>query len=149
MGFQPNRHTRYLGVIVRDRHVLLIKQRLHGTGHSFWFFPGGGMEPGETEEKCVQREMKEETNLDVKVVGLLLDEPATGIYQRVRTYLCEPVGGEASPGYDPEYGPAEQGVLEVRWFDLRTEADWEPAAANDPITYRYLQLIRAKLGHSG
>jgi 8-oxo-dGTP diphosphatase len=70
-----NRHTRYQGAIVRDHHILVLKQRIFPIGRVCWIFPGGGIEPGETEEECVKREMKEETNLDVEVKRLLLDEP--------------------------------------------------------------------------
>ena len=89
-----SRLIRYQGAIVHDHHILLIKHREHNTGRSYWLFPGGGIEPGETEEDCVQREMKEETNLDVKVKGILLDKPELdegSPYQRLQTYLCKPV----------------------------------------------------------
>jgi 8-oxo-dGTP diphosphatase len=70
-----NRHTRYQGAIVRDDSILLINQCVFPTGRVCWLFPGGGIEPGETEQDCVRREIKEETNLDVRIVSLLLDEP--------------------------------------------------------------------------
>jgi 8-oxo-dGTP diphosphatase len=69
IGKRPlNRYTRYQGAIVRNHSILLIRQRENESGRSYWILPGGGIEPGETEEDCVRREMKEETNLDVRVV---------------------------------------------------------------------------------
>ena len=125
-----NRHTRYQGAIVKDHCILLLKQRIFPSGRIIWLFPGGGLDSGETEEECVQREMKEETNLDVRVVSLLIDEPGNpgDVYRQLKTYLCEPVGGEASPGYDPEYDPEIEaaglhGIPEIKWFDLRSEED--------------------------
>ena len=47
--------TRYPGAIIKDHHILLIKQTEHASGRSYWLIPGGGIEPGETEEACVQR----------------------------------------------------------------------------------------------
>ena len=41
---------------------------------TYWTFPGGGVEEGETLEQAVIREVKEETGLDVKVVRLLFEE---------------------------------------------------------------------------
>jgi hypothetical protein len=67
-------------------------------------------------------------------------------------YLCEPLSGDARAGYDPEYGPEVKaaglhGIIEVRWFDLRSEATWDPALVNDPIVYLPLQRVRKKLGY--
>ncbi len=69
-----NRMTRYQGAIIRDHHILLIRQIEHATGRSYWLLPGGRIEPNETEEGCVQREMLEETGLHVQVLYLLLNE---------------------------------------------------------------------------
>ena len=73
------RITRYQGAIIRDHHILLIQQTEHASGRSYWLLPGGGIEPDETEEDCVQREMWEETGLHVHVQCLLLDEPVAGM----------------------------------------------------------------------
>jgi len=58
-----------VAVIVRRRNSVLLGRRLgvtHGTGH--WQFPGGHLEPFETVEYCAEREVREETGLDVLVV---------------------------------------------------------------------------------
>jgi len=47
--------TRYQGAIIRDHHILLLKQIEHASGRSSWQIPDGGIEPDETEEQCVQR----------------------------------------------------------------------------------------------
>ncbi len=98
------RSTRYQGAIIRDDHILLLKQTEHASGRSYWQIPGGGIEPDETEEQCVQREMREETGLHVQVHSLLLDEPSTpgAIYQHWKTYRCAILAGEARPGSEPE-----------------------------------------------
>lgn len=145
-----SRRTRYQGAIVVDHHILLIKHREHRTGRAYWVMPGGGIDSGETEEECVRREMQEETNLDVRVISLLLNEPALpgNLYQQYKTYLCEPVTGEASPGGEPEPSAASwYSISAVKWFDLRSEAEWDPLLVNDPITYLALQSIRRKLGY--
>src|SRR5687768_14905019 len=98
------RQTRYQGAIIVDHHILLIKHTEHATGRSYWLLPGGGSEVGETVESCVQREVREETGLDVRIQALLLDEPAPegDVYRRMQTYRCELLSGEARPGYEPE-----------------------------------------------
>jgi len=146
------RHTRYQGAIIRDHYLLLIKERENATGRSFWFFPGGGMEEGETAEECVRREMKEETGLDVEVKSLLLDGPELNKespYQRHLTYLCGLLSSDAKPGPDPE--KKEEGhftIVDLAWFDLTNEANWDLLAVSDYRTYYFLQLVRKKLDYS-
>lgn len=145
-----NRETRYQGAIVHDHHILLIRHREHETGRSYWLFPGGGRETGESEEECVAREMQEETNLTVKVERLLIEQPATpgGIYLRRRTFLCSILDGTASPGYEPELEASEEyGIVEVAWFDLRDESGWHAILTQDEITYPQLVSVRGLLGY--
>jgi 8-oxo-dGTP diphosphatase len=144
------RITRYQGAIIRDHHILLIKHTEHASGRSYWLLPGGGIEPDETEERCVQREMLEETCLHVHVQSLLLDEAGIpdDIYQRRKTYLCQLLDGEARPGYEPEAeAAAHYGISEVGWFDLRHPTSWNEQIVRDPITYPVLQRIQAALGY--
>jgi ADP-ribose pyrophosphatase YjhB (NUDIX family) len=146
------RTIRYQGAIIRDDHILLIKHREHATGRTYWVIPGGGRESHETEEACVQREMREETQLDVTVERLLLDEVGIpcGVYKRLKTYLCKVVNGDAQPGYEPEVEAAQQyAITEVRWFDLRYPGEWEAHVKSNPFTFPLLQRIRAVLGYSG
>jgi 8-oxo-dGTP pyrophosphatase MutT (NUDIX family) len=108
------------------------------------------MEPGETGEECVRREMKEETNLDVQVRSLLMIEPdyPGGTYQRLKTYLCDPMKGEASPGFEPEPEAASSyGIVEVKWFDLQSEVNWGADLTNDTITYPQLRKLRRISGY--
>jgi 8-oxo-dGTP diphosphatase len=145
-----NRNTRYQGAIVRNNSILLIRHRENESGRSYWILPGGGIEPGETEEDCVRREMQEETNLDVRVVSLLLNEPnpSKSTYRSRKTYLCAPNTGEASLGIEPEPDAASwYSIAEVKWFDLRDESSWDTELITDPLTYDQLYRVRQKLGY--
>jgi len=54
-------------VMVRNGKVL-IAQRKAGSHMEFcWEFPGGKLEPDETPEECIVREIKEELDLDIEV----------------------------------------------------------------------------------
>ena len=144
------RDIRYQGAIIRDDRILLIKHREHESGRSYWLFPGGGIESGEKEEDCVIREMKEETDLEVRVVSLIMEEPdhPDGLYRLLKTYLCESDKGEASPGFEPEAEAASwYGITEVKWFDLSDETGWDTELITDPKTYAHLQRVRNKLGY--
>ena len=144
-----SRIVRYQGVVIRDDHILLVKHREHATGRYYWVIPGGGREANETEEACVLREMREETNLIVTIERLLLDEAAlSGGYKRFKTYLCRAVNGNAQPGYEPEIESAQRyAITEIGWFDLRHPASWDAQIKTDPITYPSLQKIQAVLGY--
>jgi 8-oxo-dGTP pyrophosphatase MutT (NUDIX family) len=54
------------GVLIRDDRVLLVHNE-----RDEWELPGGRIEPGETPEQCVAREIAEESGLPVEVVGIL------------------------------------------------------------------------------
>jgi 8-oxo-dGTP diphosphatase len=46
-------------IITRDHKVLLVRRR-QPEGALSWVFPGGVVEPGETESRAVEREVCEE-----------------------------------------------------------------------------------------
>lgn len=144
------RHTRYQGFIIQDHKILLIQHSQKSTGLSYWVIPGGGLDGSETEEECVIREMREETNLDVKIEKLVFDEPAPAndAYKWRKSYLCSPLSGEASPGYEPEpEAAANYSISEVRWFDLQEIDQWEDKLKNDPFTFPQLIMLREYLGY--
>src|SRR5260370_22109005 len=55
-----------VGAIITDhRGWLLLIRRGHDPGAGLWSLPGGRIEPGETDEQAVVREIREETGLIV------------------------------------------------------------------------------------
>lgn len=145
-----SRTTRYQAAILLEEEILLIKNHELRTGHRYWLLPGGGREPGETEIECVQREVMEETNLVVKVLGILLDENKQtmdhGTYRKFKTYHCHPMTTAASPGTEPEPEVAEAyRIIEVGWFNIYKESTWDEMILNDPITAPVLRRIRKAL----
>jgi mutator protein MutT len=56
-------------VITRDDQFLLCQRPAHKRHGGLWEFPGGKVEPGETQLSAVQRELHEELGVDVTAVG--------------------------------------------------------------------------------
>ncbi|SHF08859.1 NUDIX hydrolase [Streptoalloteichus hindustanus] len=77
------------GVVVRDGKVLLLKNE-----RDEWELPGGRIEPGETPEECVAREITEEAQWAVRT-GPILDSwmyhiATVGKDVFIVTYGCYP-----------------------------------------------------------
>jgi 8-oxo-dGTP diphosphatase len=142
------RDVRYQAAIIDDGQILLIQHREHTSGRSYWLLPGGGLEPGETPEQCLIREVREETELTITVERLLLDDPAPpgDVYQRFHTYLCRPSTFTASPGMEPEpEAAALYSIAAVGWYPLEDEAKWGAEITADPLTAPLLRRLRAAL----
>ena len=57
-----------MAVIWNDHEQILIDRRLpKGVMGGLWEFPGGKIEPGETIEECIQREIREELGIGIEV----------------------------------------------------------------------------------
>ncbi|MRH93520.1 NUDIX domain-containing protein [Nocardia sp. SYP-A9097] len=74
------------GVVVRDGRVLLLKNE-----RGEWELPGGRIEPGETPEECLAREIAEETQWPV-TIGAILDSGMNSIREAERTVLIVTYG---------------------------------------------------------
>ena len=93
------------GAVVRDEQLLLVRRASrHGRGN--WQLPGGFIEPDETIEQAVVREVREEAGVTAQVEAVLglrsrYDaESGNGVYI---VLLLSPVSGEArltpNPGW--------------------------------------------------
>jgi 8-oxo-dGTP diphosphatase len=57
--------------IIEKDNRLLIAQREGGSHMEYkWEFPGGKLEPGETPEECIVREIKEELDMKIEVLDI-------------------------------------------------------------------------------
>ncbi len=89
-------------VVVKDGKVLWV-QRAHEPRIGDWTLPAGFCEWEENPAETAVRELKEETNLDVKISGLFRvysgnDDPRTNAV--LILYFAEAVGGELNAADD-------------------------------------------------
>lgn len=95
-----------VGAVIRDpAGRLLLIRRGHEPGAGLWSLPGGRIEPGETDQQAVAREVLEETGLTVECRRLLgtAQIPATGgTVIEVSDYLAVVTGGRLVAGDDAD-----------------------------------------------
>ncbi|HXZ11015.1 MAG TPA: NUDIX hydrolase [Candidatus Sulfotelmatobacter sp.] len=132
------------GVVIAEGRVLLIR-RGSAPLEGQWSIPGGMLEVGETIAEGVQRELAEETGLEVRV-GELIE-----VFERIspdgggRTkyhfvildYLCQRVRGEARAGSD---------VTDVAWATESELAQYELTPTATRVIQRAFQMARERSG---
>jgi 8-oxo-dGTP diphosphatase len=103
-----------VGAVVQDAAGrLLLIQRGHDPHRGRWTLPGGWVEPGETPEQAVVREIKEETGLDVHVgavAGRVRVPAGVDIEYDVVDFVCTPLDPDAMPA-------AGDDAADVRFVD--------------------------------
>ena len=76
-------------IIIKDGEVFAT-QRGYGEWQGWWEFPGGKIEPGETPQEALVREIREELDADISVGALLetveWDYPT--FHLTMHCYLC-------------------------------------------------------------
>jgi len=94
----PSLIHKQIGVAVitnQQGEILIDRRKQSGEMGGLWEFPGGKIESGETIEECIQREVKEELDIQIKVGDRLTT--ITHAYETFKVTLyvhdCEYVSG--------------------------------------------------------
>lgn len=108
-------------VIVRvtnsDGELLLVRQPSWPTGR--YSLVAGFVEPGETLEQCVRRELREEANVTVTDITYLGSQPWPFPHQLMVGFSAQWESGEPRPN-DPE-------IEDVRWFAPESVPETPPS----------------------
>jgi 8-oxo-dGTP diphosphatase len=93
---------KFIGVAViwNDQGKILIdRRRLEGLMGGLWEFPGGKIEPGETVEQCIQREIQEELGIGIEVGEHLItiDHTYTQLRVTLTVHHCRHITGIPQP----------------------------------------------------
>lgn len=113
-------------LIKKDNNVL-IARRSTGDENVLgkWEFPGGKVEPNETEENAIEREIKEEFELDIKANKYITNnvcEYPTKIVD-LRLYECKYISGEFKLHDHSEY----------KWVNINELLNYDLAPADIPL----------------
>ena len=107
-------------IIINDGKVFAT-QRGYGEFKDGWEFPGGKMEPGESAEEALVREIREELATEIKVDRLLktIDYDYPAFHLTLHCFICSVVSGNLT-------------LLEhesAKWLDKEHlfSVDWLPA----------------------
>ncbi|MEM6452200.1 MAG: A/G-specific adenine glycosylase [Cyanobacteria bacterium P01_D01_bin.105] len=128
-----------IGVAVitdKQGNILIDRRKQEGLLGGLWEFPGGKIEPGETMEQCVSREIKEELGIEIEVGSKLItiDHAYTHFKVTLNVFNCKHLSG------DPQ--PIE--CDEVKWVTLDEISDYPFPKANTQI----IELLKAQAASS-
>jgi 8-oxo-dGTP diphosphatase len=118
-----------VAAIIKDKDKILIAQRNskdHLAGK--WEFPGGKIEPGETPEECLVREIREELRIDVEI-GSFYDDNVYGSKDQaihLLFYWAEVMNGKITAIVHDD----------VKWITIKELARFDFAPADIPIVKR-------------
>lgn len=118
-----------VGAVIRDdagRLLLVRRGRAPAVGR--WSLPGGRVEPGETPESALVREVAEETGLRVEVgrrLGTVEWPGNAGVLYAITDHECTLRGGVLRAGDD---------ASDVAWYDVG-------ALAELPLTDSLLEVL--------
>lgn len=123
------------GVILRDHEVLISKRHKHSHQGGLWEFPGGKIEPAESAESALGRELREELGIVVKHAEPMMkvehDYGDKGVVLDV--WLVREFDGEA----EGREGQA------IQWCSAGRLAELDFPAANAAIVEAVRKLLQA------
>ena len=126
-----------IGLVWKEARLLIARRPAGVHLGGLWEFPGGKMEPGETPEGCLLRELGEEAGIEAEVTGkrevIVFTYPERTV--RLHPLDCRWVSGE----------PHAAGCEEPRWVLAAELSEYEFPAANAPLL---AELVRGA-GASG
>jgi mutator protein MutT len=123
----PLPHKRIGVAVIRNKQgQILIDRRLaKGEMAGLWEFPGGKIEPNETVEECIKREISEELAIEVEVGDCLvtIDRTYSNFEVTLFVHHCQYLSGEPQPIE----------CQEIRWVTLAEISNYTFPEANTQI----------------
>ncbi len=101
-----------VGILRRNGKILASQRKMGGRYELKWEFPGGKLEPGESIEECLARELREE--LSINIHSIIHMELQSAEYEDGGTFevaYCDVAG------FDGE--PTNNVFEQIRWATLQ------------------------------
>ena len=139
MPIEVKTRHRACGAVFWNEHVLMVRH-VH-DGRDYWTLPGGGIEPGETASAAAEREVLEETGIDVRVDRFVCTLTSKSGRNSSHCFLMMPPAAvEVSLGADPEEAHLERGERMLQG------ARWHPVDAmrRDLMLSQVLDILEAE-----
>ena len=118
-----------VGILRRDGKILACQRKRGGRYELKWEFPGGKVEPGETIEQCLERELREELSIAIHSIDRIATQFAE--YEDGGTFE---VAYCSVTGFDGE--PKNNVFEQVRWVTLQELRQLDNLAGNKDIIER-------------
>lgn len=113
--------VKVVAAIIRDGNKVFATQRGYGDYKDGWEFPGGKVEPGETAQQALVREIKEELDTDIAVGDSLttIEYDYPTFHLSMQCFWCRIVDGT----------PVLKEHEAARWLDVDhiDSVEWLPA----------------------
>ncbi len=123
-------------VIERNGKILIARRRRGDSLAGKWEFPGGKLEPGETPEECLKRELKEELGIETEVGAFFCS--SRFVYPHIAVELLV---------YRTSYVSGEIELLEhdrVEWVSPETLRETDFSEADRPVVRRLKEQAAPK-----
>jgi 8-oxo-dGTP diphosphatase len=126
--------------LINDQNQVLYAQRPKGKNmEGLWEFPGGKLEPGETAETAIQRELMEELSLHVELDDLIPLTFASQEYDDfimiMPLFICKKWSGSIHPNEGQSYA----------WVNLEDLKSYPMPPADAPLLDHILKFMKAAL----
>ena len=85
------KHINVVCAVIVNKGRIFACQRGYGEWKDWWEFPGGKIEPGESPEEALQREIREELAIDITIDSYLttVDYDYPNFHLTMHCYLCQ------------------------------------------------------------
>ncbi len=123
--------------LVSENGRVLVQQRPTGSSmEGLWEFPGGKVEPGETPEAALARELFEELGISVDQADLLplsfASEPLGESHLVLLLFLCTKWSGEAMALH----------ATNLKWVEMDALDDLAMPPADRPLVFALRRLLQ-------